>query len=241
MIFQSTLSLRRATSTFRIWRSWTETFQSTLSLRRATHLGLTSDTPDRFQSTLSLRRATPPTRTRGCLRRFQSTLSLRRATPTLRPGKSPVRNFNPRSPCGERPGAGAAPFSPRDFNPRSPCGERLSNFSSVQWPGSISIHALLAESDLRPPQRPRKRQPISIHALLAESDWGYFGHTHTPYNFNPRSPCGERPVRMQLFVVADNFNPRSPCGERRLILIDCVGTTGFQSTLSLRRATKLRR
>ncbi len=36
LIFQSTLSLRRATSTFRIWRSWTETFQSTLSLRRAT-------------------------------------------------------------------------------------------------------------------------------------------------------------------------------------------------------------
>ena len=34
----------------------------------------------------------------------------------------------------------------------------------------ISIHALLAESDLRRNQRRKKRKDISIHALLAESD-----------------------------------------------------------------------
>ena len=79
-----------------------------------------------------------------------------------------------------------------DFYPRSPCGERLyANFDGFYW-WVISIHALLAESDLflccnaaKPrhfyPRSPcGERQvvvpapavmvPISIHALLAESD-----------------------------------------------------------------------
>ena len=102
----------------------------------------------------------------------------------------------------------------------------------------ISIHALLAESDtdgMRVANALKQFQStlslrratqegtgacalgrISIHALLAESDPAGAGAAPFP----PR-----------------DFNPRSPCGERRLILIDCVGTTGFQSTLSLRRAT----
>ena len=62
---------------------------------------------------------------------------------------------------------------------------------------NISIHALLAESDLvRMLNRPHSQ--ISIHALLAESDPALrilltmFGH------FYPRSPCGER---QQEFTV----------------------------------------
>ena len=78
---------------------------------------------------------------------FLSTLSLRRATGQHLPGRFPFSHFYPRSPCGERP--------------HGPC-----------WPiftYTISIHALLAESDrTRPPPRPRQR------------------------NFYPRSPCGER-------------------------------------------------
>ena len=47
---------------------------------------------------------------------------------------------------------------PRHFNPRSPCGERpvVVNFSDICLP--ISIHALLAESDL-----PLRRQSYSHH------------------------------------------------------------------------------
>ena len=37
----------------------------------------------------------------------------------------------------------------------------------------ISIHALLAESDLGRQSRRQDRSPISIHALLAESDQLY--------------------------------------------------------------------
>ena len=106
-----------------------------------------------------------------------------------------------------------------NFYPRSPCGERQANAVDQILPGHISIHALLAESDRN--AHPGTRQPyaISIHALLAESDttafsmYGalpaisihallaesdrtlectYNAHVH----FYPRSPCGERPIRL---------------------------------------------
>ena len=80
---------------------------------------------------------------------FLSTLSLRRATHTC---KSVL--------CW------AASY----FYPRSPCGERLPRYQKIALAQSISIHALLAESDVQP-DRGRPAQPgISIHALLAESD-----------------------------------------------------------------------
>ena len=57
--------------------------------------------------------------------------------------------------------------------------------------GIISIHALLAESDLEQ-SASYNAYMISIHALLAESDVGASqGATAGDY-FYPRSPCGER-------------------------------------------------
>ena len=55
----------------------------------------------------------------------------------------------------------------------------------------ISIHALLAESDPRGGFR-YLDNIISIHALLAESDWVLTGGLSYDRNFYPRSPCGER-------------------------------------------------
>ena len=68
---------------------------------------------------------------------------------------------------------------------------------------SISIHALLAESDrgyFKVHSPPKK---ISIHALLAESDWREYGLGVDCLNFYPRSPCGER---QQLYqdIAKDN-------------------------------------
>ena len=37
---------------------------------------------------------------------------------------------------------------------------------------------------------------ISIHALLAESDINPANQTNLPGDFYPRSPCGERPTDM---------------------------------------------
>ena len=56
-----------------------------------------------------------------------------------------------------------------NFYPRSPCGERRTKGDEIQALLQISIHALLAESDL-PRLTLVKRLGISIHALLAESD-----------------------------------------------------------------------
>ena len=124
-------------------------FLSTLSLRRATYPqpkggGLTT-----FLSTLSLRRATTWTRgSRITYVEFLSTLSLRRATPRPpSPPKAKVLYFYPRSPCGER---------------------------------------------LNVPFRPASHLSISIHALLAESDVSASAYYSPPPNFYPRSPCGER-------------------------------------------------
>ena len=105
----------------------------------------------------------------------------------------PYRNFNPRSPCGERlyyeifdyfcayisihaprVGSDITDTSPtritRNFNPRSPCGERLFDFSRI----SATIR-------------------ISIHAPRVGSDFRLFPYICHYKNFNPRSPCGERP------------------------------------------------
>ena len=150
-----------------------------------------------------------------------------------------VRDFNPRSPCGERPVAGKAPhlrrsisihaprvgsdgsvFPPsgakRHFNPRSPCGER---------PGSVF-----------PPSGAKR-------------------------HFNPRSPCGERPADGRSTTALNgisihaprvgsdsvmrvttnstrNFNPRSPCGERPIAVYGEKAQLQFQSTLPVWGATK---
>ena len=100
-------------------------FLSTLSLRRATILCAVSVQIGGFLSTLSLRRATMTPSMGAILISFLSTLSLRRATTALL--IQPIR----------RP----------DFYPRSPCGERQPSFQIQHLPKSISIHALLAESD----------------------------------------------------------------------------------------------
>ena len=102
---------------------------------------------------------------------------------------------------------------------------------------SISIHALLAESDLRSIftgetealflstlslrratfaiLRAGYGRYISIHALLAESDGE---------KYHSRSTCSD-------------FYPRSPCGERRCAAGMLPSSWSFLSTLSLRRAT----
>ena len=56
--FQSTLSMRRATSVESVDAAIVEQFQSTLSMRRATSFGNLSHACETFQSTLSMRRAT---------------------------------------------------------------------------------------------------------------------------------------------------------------------------------------
>ena len=129
---------------------------------------------------------------------FLSTLSLRRATLTKKENKMHRLYFYPRSPCGERRIGLGTNYKPADFYPRSPCGERPSNCFTSSPVSTISIHALLAESDTGDSVL-RIFTNISIHALLAESDWLSSLTVFLMRNFYPRSPCGERPSGFSSF------------------------------------------
>ena len=169
-------------------------------------------------------------------------------------------NFYPRSPCGERQPPLIVSAKPPYFYPRSPCGERLwESQVLLQYSRFLSTLSLRRATILR--MSTGSRDSISIHALLAESDAGKHAQQPTRPNFYPRSPCGER-----LHIVggarnnAIHFYPRSPCGERHahhfpalhdiLISIHALLAESdkmhtlifanlvlFLSTLSLRRAT----
>ena len=152
----------------------------------------------------------------------------------------------PRGGSDRRSGRRSQGTSRRDFNPRSPWGERLSRardavnyrctktFQSTlpvggaTCPGraspayisfvDISIHAPRGGSDSdRHGHHKLAGYGISIHAPRGGSDRarrldkGYRGY------FNPRSPWGERRHRRARLWAARNFNPRSPWGERRQI------------------------
>ena len=124
--FLSTLSLRRATQYWATRARAAQLFLSTLSLRRATSLRASISGRASFLSTLSLRRATKERKVLiADVYIFRSTLSLRRATRSR----------------------GSPRILVRDFYPRSPCGERLAVFFLDLVALAISIHALLAESD----------------------------------------------------------------------------------------------
>ena len=123
------------------------------------------------------------------------------------------------------------------FYPRSPCGERQSSGAGIgkqiEFLSTLSLRRATIHYD-----NYNLHCVISIHALLAESD-----PTRTPTGcacmyFYPRSPCGERHLRVldgskssiisihALLAESDCFF----CVKLRLPLI-------FLSTLSLRRAT----
>ena len=73
---------------------------------------------------------------------------------------------------------------------------------SVKREARISIHALLAESDLLSWASTAFRR-ISIHALLAESDDAAGQLLLRNPHFYPRSPCGER-----LFLICKELDRR---------------------------------
>ena len=145
------------------------------------------------------------------------------------------------------------------FYPRSPCGERHQLCEQAAIAAFISIHALLAESDLLAGYRRLVKQEF-LSTLSLRRATVYLALIRYLINFYPRSPCGERRKSNKLAGLKLDFYPRSPCGERltparilsRLSLISihallaesdlsCCRTSlpayPFLSTLSLRRAT----
>ena len=79
---------------------------------------------------------------------------------------------------------------------------------------------------------------ISIHAPRTGSDAPPTPTAARSGHFNPRSPHGERPVRVGGNSQTCYFNPRSPHGERQNAVFITNDATVFQSTLPARGATR---
>ena len=149
------------------------------------------------------------------------------------------KHFYPRSPCGERPGilphhtrkiVHFYPRSPcgerrhktpelviniRNFYPRSPCGERRHIIDTRTQRINISIHALLAESDVEKVPADVYYQAFLSTLSLRRATARTYPIVGSAIHFYPRSPCGERPSRIiSSSGITTYFYPRSPCGER---------------------------
>ena len=98
-LFQSTLSVRRATKMWKSLSQYVLIFQSTLSVRRATNDEV-YQVRQRFISIHALREESDTKRTKAlkATNGFQSTLSVRRATKHFLHFAQQLGDFNPRSP-----------------------------------------------------------------------------------------------------------------------------------------------
>ena len=127
------------------------------------------------------------------------------------------RDFNPRSPCGERlPHKTTLFIFNRNFNPRSPCGER---------PRKIYLHVTKRIFQSTLPMRGATAHGKTISAFAEIS-------IHAPHAGSDAKSATRAAQRF-------DFNPRSPCGERRSTSGGSTVVTLFQSTLPMRGATRV--
>ena len=160
----------------------------------------------------------------------------RRACPVF-PLSDPA-NFYPRSPCGERLFAHRLFFVlPRNFYPRSPCGERHTggndNGNAKEFLSTLSLRRATVIAPMW-----GHGFTISIHALLAESDQNQHSANTDPYIFLSTLSLRRATKEPKMTIATlENFYPRSPCGERQPPQKVQRGQPIFLSTLSLRRAT----
>ncbi len=173
-------------------------------------------------------------------------------------------DFNPRSPCGERPGGDIQTASTAlIFQSTLPLRGATRRKHFRRWyHHRISIHAPLAGSDQSAGNH-EIRETISIHAPLAGSDKRINEKDESLPHFNPRSPCGERLLKQVSNSLTESefqstlplrgatrrkslpprehryFNPRSPCGERRAATISSTSDLYFnpRSPCGERRAS----
>ena len=180
-----------------------------------------------FQSTLPMRGATMAPSFRRLFFVFQSTLPMRGATGAVIAASIFLGDFNPHSPCGERP-ARPPPRRPGRVisihTPHAGSDDTADLFVGIA--GAISIHTPHAGSDVRQCKQLIKRR-ISIHTPHAGSDFRLGSAQGHPQDFNPHSPCGERRDTAENIIFRNDFNPHSPCGERRVSITFTMQDTGI--------------
>ena len=133
-------------------------------------------------------------------------------------GHRRARHFYPRSPCGERPAIGRRDRAGRD----------------------ISIHALLAESDLLGRDDDMTQLEFLSTLSLRRATGCRCPPRHWHGGFlSTLSLRRATVVDVRRATGTADFYPRSPCGERPSARIIQSNPRIFLSTLSLRRATSM--
>ena len=167
--------------------------------------------------------------------------------------------FNPRTPCGVRPvtpGAirrtyrfqsthslrsatralRALSLLSTGFNPRTPCGVRPILYIIFEKGGKFqSTHSL--RSATKNPLTLTYKKHVSIHALLAECDPIFLLWYLLLTSFNPRTPCGVRPLTAPLFALVFQFQSTHSLRSATMLDLFTPVKYRFQSTHSLRSAT----
>ena len=144
--------------------------------------------------------------------------------------------FNPRSPWGERPQIGENGIIEVEISIHAPRGGSDDAVQSLEDDIDISIHAPRGGSDSISGHL-LFLCAISIHAPRGGSDVLVLRLRMLTFNFNPRSPWGERPSSSTGGARDNNFNPRSPWGERLRFSALPFRAYAFQSTLPVGGAT----
>ena len=151
-----------------------------------------------------------------CLILFQPTLPARGATVKGEALCSNLRNFNPRSPHGERLKEGFSLFNHQVFQPTLPAR------------GATLL-----------PDAPAVADGISTHAPRTGSDICASRHPADGSDFNPRSPHGERPFSLYNDGLYTVFQPTLPARGATRDYSMKVSAQIFQPTLPARGATRL--
>ena len=146
---------------------------------------------------------------------FQSTLPVRGATTGVHLHGNNLSNFNPRSPCGERPVKAKNSRSNFLFQSTLPvrgatiygmkCGSYIRFQSTLPVRGATAWRSHLLQI-----------LPISIHAPRAGSDLLTMTVLPISAPFQSTLPVRGATNDTYKYLISDlDFNPRSPCGERR--------------------------
>ena len=193
LLFQSTLPLRGATRSTRCNISTYWVFQSTLPLR-----GATKQKGEDLLDISNFNPRSPCGERRNAIQQRIYLIKISIHAPLA--GSDilvhflfPDSRISIHAPLAGSDGTFEAdPTYSMDFNPRSPCGERPNSDEDEGRNGIFQSTLPLRGATTGTGYIPAD-VPISIHAPLAGSDHGVQGFKPCKTNFNPRSPCGERP------------------------------------------------
>ena len=156
---------------------------------------------------------------------------------TVHNGHERKRNFNPRSPRGERQKYQSLGLTLRHFNPRSPRGERLDKMDDEESLGDFNPRSPRGERpEIERSNSPRKSFQSTLPTWGATRDYSPCKPTYHISIHAPHVGSDVPHTATQFYII--NFNPRSPRGERLYRIKICHVVSTFQSTLPTWGATR---